>query len=380
MMGARRGGVLVVVLAGGSGGRLGPLTQRRAKPSLPFAGMYRLIDIALSNVAHSGIDDVWVLEQYEPHALNDHLANGRPWDLDRTHGGLRILPPFQRRDGEATMAEGNADALVKHRQLLAEADPEVIVTMSADHLFQLDLRGPLATHRERQATLTIVTTDPPADDDPTRFAWVDVAGNDVVGFEYKPDEPSGDRVCTEVFVFDAGHLLAQLEVLPDDGSAGDYGDALLPAFVAAGGVVEHRHDGYWRDVGTIAAYHRAHMELVADDPPLRLDDPDWPLLTGSIIGGPARVDAGAELADSLLSPGVVVQGTVERSVLGRDVTVEAGAVVRASVVLDGATVRTGAVVEQAIVDLGMTVDAHDRGQHDDSGITLFTHEQPMSDT
>ena len=154
----------------------------------------------------------------------------------------------------------------------------------------------------------------------------------------------------------------------------------MPAFVAAGGVVEHRHDGYWRDVGTIAAYHRAHMELVADDPPLRLDDPDWPLLTGSIIGGPARVDAGAELADSLLSPGVVVQGTVERSVLGRDVTVEAGAVVRASVVLDGATVRTGAVVEQAIVDLGMTVDAHDRGQRDDSGITLFTHEQPMSDT
>ena len=128
------------------------LTQRRAKPSLPFAGMYRLIDIALSNVAHSGLDDVWVLEQYEPHALNDHLANGRPWDLDRTHGGLHILPPFQRRDGEATMAEGNADAPVKHRQLLAEGDPDVIVTMSADHLFQLDLRGrwpPIVNTRRR---------------------------------------------------------------------------------------------------------------------------------------------------------------------------------------------------------------------------------------
>ncbi len=368
--------MLVVVLAGGSGGRLGPLTERRAKPSLPFAGMYRLIDIALTNVAHSRIDDVWVLEQYEPHALNDHLSNGRPWDLDRTHGGLRILPPFQQRDGEATMAEGNADALVNHRQLFAELDLDVIVTMSADHLFQLDLREPLATHRERQATLTIVTTDPPADDDPTRFAWVDVAGDDVVGFEYKPDEPSGDRVCTEVFVFDAGHLLAQLEAMPDDGSAGDYGDTLLPAFVAAGGVVEHRHDGYWRDVGTIGAYHRAHMELVADDPPLRLDDPGWPLLTGSIIGGPARIAAGADVTKSLLSPGVVVQGTVEQSVLGRDVVVEAGAVVRSSVVLDGAVVRTGAVLEQAIVDVGTTVDAYDRGQHDDSGVTVFTEEQP----
>jgi glucose-1-phosphate adenylyltransferase len=379
MTGARaHGGVLVVVLAGGSGGRLGPLTHRRAKPSLPFGGMYRLIDIALSNVAHSGIRDVWVIEQYEPHALNDHLANGRPWDLDRTHGGLRILPPFQRRDGEATMADGNADALVKNRRLLAEANPEVIVTMSADHVFQLDLRGPLDTHRERDATLTIVTTDPPADDDPTRFAWVEVRGDDVVGFEYKPDEPRGDRVCCEVFVFDAGHLLAQLERLPEDGSAGDYGDALLPAFVSDRGVVEHRHDGYWRDVGTIGAYHRAHMELVADDPPLRLDDPDWPLLTGSVIGGPARVASGAELAESLLSPGAVVQGTVERSVLGRDVVVEAGAVVRASVVLDRAVVRSGAVVEQAIVDVGTIVDIHDRGRLEDSDVTLFTLDQPTS--
>ncbi len=182
-------------------------------------------------------------------------------------------------------------------------------------------------------------------------------------------------MCSEVFVC-AGHLLAQLEVLADDGSAGDYGDALLPAFVADGGVVEHRHDGYWRDVGTIAAYHRAHMELVADDPPLRLDDPDWPLLTGSIIGGPAARRRRRRASGPLLSPGVVVQGTVERSVLGRDVVVEAGAVVRASVVLDGASVSTGAVVEQAIVDIAMTVDAHDRGEHDDSGITLFTHEQP----
>jgi ADP-glucose pyrophosphorylase len=254
--GLRRGKALVVVLAGGEGGRLGPLTRHRSKPSLPFAGMYRLIDVALTNVAHSELDDVWVLEQFEPHDLNDHLANGRPWDLDRTHGGMRILPPFQRGDGDEVMSAGNADALVQHRHLLAQFAPELIVTLSADHLFQLDLRDAIDTHRSYGAAVTMVTTGPPAGDDQSRFAWAEVTDGVVTGFEYKPDEPSGDRVCTEVFVFDAADLLGRLEALPDDGSAGDYGDALIPDLVADGRAFEHRLHGYWRDIGTIGAYHR----------------------------------------------------------------------------------------------------------------------------
>ena len=130
--------------------------------------------------------------------------------------------------------------------------------------------------------------------------------------------------------------------------------------------------GYWRDVGTINMYHRAHMELVGDNPPLRLDDPTWPLLTGSIVGGPARVGTGASMARSLLSPGSVVDGAVEDSVLGRNAVVEAGALVRASVVLDDAIIRAGAVVESAIVDVGAHVDVHDRGRRDDGWeVTVF---------
>ena len=365
--------VLVVVLAGGAGSRLGPLTERRAKPSVPFAGMYRLIDIALSNVAHSRLDDVWVIEQYEPHALNDHLANGRPWDLDRTHGGLQILPPFQRRESDDGMADGNADTLVRHRHLIAAFAPDVVVTMSADHLYRLDLRDVLDTHERCAATMTVVTTDPPADDDPTRFAWVTVTDGTVTGFEYKPDEPTGDRVCTEVFAFDVAELLDRLGALADEESAGDYGDALVPDLVADGGVFEHRLDGYWRDVGTIAAYHRAHMELVADDPPLPLDDPDWPLLTGSIIGGPAHLTTEATVSGSLLSPGVTVAGTVEGSVLGRNVVVEPGALVRASVVLDDAVIRSGAFVDTAIVDVATTVGTQDRGVRDQgSTVKIFS--------
>lgn len=368
----QRGRVLVVVLAGGAGGRLAPLTDRRAKPSLPFGGMYRLIDIALSQVTHSGLQDVWIVEQYEPHALNDHLANGRPWDLDRTHGGLQILPPFQRSDGDEAMASGNADALVQQRHLIAEVAPDVVITMSADHVFRLDLRDVLDTHAGMEAALTIVTTDPPVDDDPTRFAWVSVEDGMVTDFEYKPDTPSSDRVCTEVFAFDGPQLLARLDGLAEEDSAGDYGDRLIPELVADRTAVEHRMRGYWRDVGTINAYHRAHMELVGDNPPLRLDDPTWPLLTGSIVGGPARVGTGAATARSLLSPGSVVDGAVEDSVLGRNVVVEAGAVVRASVVLDDAIIRAGAVVESAIIDVGAHVDVHARGRRDDGwAVTVY---------
>ncbi len=370
----RRARVLVVVLAGGAGSRLGALTEHRAKPAIPFAGMYRLIDIALSNVAHSGLEDVWVIEQFEPHALNDHLANGRPWDLDRTHGGLRILPPYQRGDGDEAMASGNADALVQHRRLLAEFAPDVLVAMSADHLYRLDLRDVLDTHAEHGATVTAVTTDPPADDDPTRFAWVSAGGGgDITGFEYKPDRPHGDRICTELFAFDAPVLLDLLADLAGAESAGDYGDALLPALVDGGGAFEHRLDGYWRDVGTIDTYHRVHMEFVDDEPPLRLDDPDWPMLTGSIIGGPARVAATATVSRSLLSPGVTVCGVVEGSVLGRNVVVERGATVRSSVVLDDAVISDGVNLRDCIVDSGTIVAAGDRGtRDDDSAIVVHT--------
>lgn len=365
------------MLAGGAGSRLRPLTDRRAKPALPCAGMYRLIDVALSNVANSGLDEVWVIEQYEPHALNDHLANGRPWDLDRTHGGLRILPPFQGHDdndGDEALASGNADAILQHIDLLESRGPDVVVTMSADHLYRLDVRDVLDTHWEAAADLTIVTTDMPSDDDPTRYSWVTVAGDGTVrDFAYKPERPTGDRICTEVFAFATPALVETLRALDDGGSAGDYGDRLVPDLVRAGNVVEHRMDGYWRDVGTLGSFHRAHMELLADKPPLRVDDPEWPFLTASVIGGPARLVDGAEVARSLLSPGCRVEGSVSDSVLGRNVVVAAGATVTSSVVLDDAIIGPGTDVRDAIVDIGITLDKDARGvDDDDSGITVYS--------
>ena len=150
--------VLALILAGGEGGRLEVLTEKRAKPVLPFAGMYRLIDFSLSNCMHSGISDVWVVEQYQPHSLNEHLANGRPWDLDRTYGGLQVLPPYTGRGDEGGFSEGNADAIYRNIEFLREFDPDILLVLSADHIYKLDYSAVIAGTRELRADLTMVTT------------------------------------------------------------------------------------------------------------------------------------------------------------------------------------------------------------------------------
>jgi len=188
--------VLALVLAGGEGSRLELLTERRAKPALPYAGVYRLIDFPLSNCVHSGIEDVWVLQQYRLQSLNDELANGRPWDLDRTHGGLRLLPPQLGAEDSDGFHEGNADAIWRNRQLIAERDPEVVLVLSADHVYRLDYGEVLARHRDRRAGVTVVTSEVPADE-ASRQAVVEVGGDGrIEGFHYKPEDPPTTRVAT----------------------------------------------------------------------------------------------------------------------------------------------------------------------------------------
>ncbi len=342
--------VLALVLAGGAGSRMGVLTDTRSKPSLPVAGELPLIDFPLSNCRLSGISDVWLIAQHNPHSLLDHVANGRPWDLDRTRGGFRMLHPFSGEDGER-WHEGNAHAIHAHREFIADLRPDVTVVLSADHVYTLDLRDVVDAHLDREASVTIVTTEV-AVDEASRHGVVEVDGSSVVGFSYKPDDPATGTVSAEVFVYDTAVLLDTLAELADkhgEDELGDFGERLLPHLVDGGRAHAHRLEGYWRDLGTVESYWQGNQDLLGDEPRLRLDRRDWPIMGRRADLPAARVLRGAEVSDSMLSAGAVVRGSVERSVLGPGVVIERGARVVDSVLMEEVVVEGGARVERSVL-------------------------------
>ncbi|MBB5233684.1 glucose-1-phosphate adenylyltransferase family protein [Deinococcus budaensis] len=366
--------VLAIVLAGGKGSRLAPLTTERAKPAVPFLGTYRLIDFPLSNLVHSGIGDVWVIEQYLPHGLNDHLSGGRPWDLDRTRGGLVVMPPFsspENEDGE--FAQGNAHALAQHVRLMREFAPDVVLVMSADHIYKLDYSDVIREHVRRGASVTMVTTELADPAQATRFGNVraDAEGR-VTEFAYKPEEPLGKTVTAEVFVYGAALLMDTLEELERQGELGDYGEELLPALVARGDAYAHPMEGYWMDVGTLDAYMQTHQDFL-DGRGFVLDTPEWPFITSSIAWPPTRIHGSAHLDHAFVCGGATIQGEVVGSVIGPNAVVEKGASVRDSIVQAGAVVRAGASVRSAIVDAHAVVEAGARvgGQGQGSPLSVI---------
>ena len=362
--------VLALVLAGGQGSRMTVLTDDRAKPALPFAGTYRLLDFALSNLRHSGIEDVWVFVQYETQSILDVLAGGRAWDLDRSHGGLRVVSPQQESDGEAAWHEGNAHALYAHRDLIARESPQALLVMSADHIYKLDYTRVLERHRDTGAELTVVTTTVPTHL-ASHHAVLEVEEDLVTGVEVKPERPAPGRVATEIFVYDTAVVLDVLDQLAaDDGNGselGDFGDRLLPSLIERGKVRDFDLGGYWKDVGRPEAYFAAHRDVLAahgrnrgDD--LRLDDASWPILTHDIPRMPAYIEDGARVSGSLISPGCRIAGRVERSVLGPGTVVERDAVVRDSILFTDVVVRAGARVRHAIVDDAAVIGAGARAE------------------
>ena len=353
--------VLALILAGGAGGRLGLLTEKRAKPVMPFAGFYRLIDFALSNCLHSKISDVWVIEQYELHTLNEHLSNGRPWDLDRTYGGLQVLPPFERdedkSDDKGGFAAGNADAIYRQLELIEEFAPDILIILSADHVYKFDFRDAIETHLAKKAALTMVTTKLPEGENASRFGVVEANKNGrVTNFEYKPEKPRNDLITTEIFVYDAKILIETLKKLKKiTKELKDYGDELIPHLVGQGNVYEHRLEGYWRDVGTIKSYWESQIDLLDERHKLVLDDDDWRILTRAPQRVPAFIYSSADVHNSLVAQGCVVRGKVIRSILSSGAIIEKGAEVVDSIVLPNAVVEKNVKIKRAIIDAGVKV-------------------------
>jgi glucose-1-phosphate adenylyltransferase len=338
--------VLTLILAGGEGERLSILSQVRAKPGVPFGGKYRIIDFALSNAVNSGLTDVAVLTQYAPRSLIDHIGVGRPWDLDRTHGGLTLLQPYIRRGRARDWYQGTADAVLQNLEFLEDRNPNLVLILAGDHVYRMDYRPFMEMHRSRQAEVTCAVRTVPIEE-AHRFGILTVADDGrVTEFVEKPAEPQSNLVSMGVYVFSWPFLR---EVLVPEHT--DFGRHVLPRLVAEGrGVYAYEFGGYWQDVGTVESYWRTNLDLLNDEPSIELNDRGWLIYTKSEERPPARIGRGASVHRSMVSHGCVIDGVVEHSVLSPGVRVERNATVRDSIVMFDSVVGEGAVFDRAIVD------------------------------
>jgi glucose-1-phosphate adenylyltransferase len=342
---------MAIILAGGEGERLSILSSERAKPAVPFGGKYRIIDFTLSNCVNSDIHDVVVLTQYSPRSLNDHIGLGRPWDLDRNQGGVKLLQPYIARGKVAEWYLGTADAVLRNMNVVEHDPSDTVVVLAGDHIYKMDYQPFIAAHRRRRADVTIAVRRVPLAE-ASRMGVLALDENDrVIEWQEKPKQPKTDLASMGVYVFSKKTLRRWLS---DDRV--DFGRHVIPEMLEAGArVFGYRYNGYWQDVGTIQSFWEANMALLEDDPELDLYDPEWVIHTRSEERAPAKVGPTAQVHRSLISHGCVINGTVVNSVLSPGVRVEVGAVVRDSIVMFDSVIRSSAVVDRSILDKEVVV-------------------------
>ncbi len=341
---------VAMILAGGQGSRLGILTQSVAKPAVPFGGKYRIIDFPLSNCAHSGIDTVGVLTQYQPLELNTYIANGQPWDLDRTNGGVFVLPPYTSAE-KGEWYKGTANAIYQNIGFMEQFNPKYVVILSGDHIYKMDYNKMLSAHKKANADATIAVIEVPWDEAP-RFGIMNTDENmQIVEFEEKPAEPKSNLASMGVYCFSWEALKKYLvddEANPE--SENDFGKNIIPAMLGDGlKLMAHRFDGYWKDVGTIQSLWEANMELLDDQPGCDLDDEVWKIFSRNPVKPPQYIGETGSLKNSYATEGCEVYGKVEHSILFEGVIVEEGATIKDSIILPGAVIKKGAEVTKAIV-------------------------------
>src|SRR5436190_12011303 len=342
---------MAVILAGGEGERLSILSSVRAKHAVPFGGKYRIIDFTLSNCVNSLIDNVVVLTQYNPRSLNDHIGLGRPWDLDRNTGGVRLLQPYIARGRVAEWYRGTADAVLQNIVEIEHQAGDSVLVLAGDHIYKMDYQPFVAFHRRHRADVTIAVRRVPLSDASRMGILAQDDSGRVVEWQEKPKQPKSDLASMGVYVFTKRSLRRWL-----DETRVDFGANVIPAMIDGGArVFGYRFDGYWQDVGTIQSFWEANMALLEDAPDLDLYDREWIIHTRSEERAPAKVGATAQVHRSMISHGCVINGTVVNSVLSPGVRVDVGAVVRDSIVMFDTVIRSGAVVDRAILDKEVVV-------------------------
>lgn len=370
--------IVSMLLAGGQGSRLSILSQRRAKPAVPFGGAYRIIDFVLSNIMHSQIPYVGVLTQYKPYSLMDHIGSGEWWGFIGRDRMARVLPPYTGEEDSDWYA-GTADAIWQNRNFIARFDPELVVVLSGDHIYKMDYRKMIDLHRARRADVTVALQEVPWDDT-SRFGVVQVAEDGrVKAFQEKPKkDPISNLASLGIYVFDTDVLLRRLqEDAADPKSSKDFGKDVLPAMLAQDRMFGYVFDGYWRDVGTIQSLWEASMEAL--DPASGLQLSDWQVRTNYFDPQPgndlpARIGPDARVSRSFVGRGCVVDGELERCVLFPGVRVGKGSRIRDSILMNNTVVGPDSVIEQAIIDKTCVVDRQCRvGIGDNTANSEYPH-------
>jgi glucose-1-phosphate adenylyltransferase len=346
--------IRAVILAGGEGSRLGVLTAKRAKPAVPFAGKYRIIDFPLSNCVNSGIFDLMVLAQYRPQSLIEHIGSGAPWDLNRDFtGGIKILTPFKARY-DSDWFVGTADAVQQNFSFIKRDLPDLVLILSGDHIYTMDYEPMISFHLDQQADLTMGTIKVPMEE-ASRFGILETDNKyRVTSFLEKPPNPPSNLANMGVYLFNRDLLD---KILWDDRlnpeSSHDFGKDIIPHLITSEArIFAFPYTGYWMDVGTVQSYWQAHMDMLSPAPKLKLYNRSWVIHTRTEERPPARLPASAHVYASMVCDGcyIGIDSRVESSVLSPGVVIRPGAVVRESVICTDSVIESGAVIERAIID------------------------------
>ena len=342
--------MIAMLLAGGQGSRLGVLTAKVAKPAVAFGGKYRIIDFPLSNCINSGIDTVGVLTQYQPLVLNEYIGNGQPWDLDRLHGGVHILPPYQQANG-SDWYKGTANAIYQNLSFIQRYNPKYVIILSGDQICKQDYSDFLAFHKEKGAEFSVAVMEVPWED-ASRFGLMVADENDkITEFQEKPKNPKSNLASMGIYIFNWKLLRKMLLAdMKNPESSHDFGKDIIPTMLADEKTLfAYKFKGYWKDVGTIDSLWEANMDLLNKNNALDLNDSSWKIYTEDVTALPQFIGADADIDRAFITQGCVINGTVKNSVLFTGAKVAAGAKVIDSVLMPGVEVAEGAVVTRALV-------------------------------
>lgn len=340
---------LAIILAGGRGSRLDILSEKRVKPSVPFAGKYRIIDFTLSNCTNSGIYDIGILTQYLPLSLNEHIGTGKPWDLDRRDNRLSLLQPQESNRG-SNWYRGTADAVLQNIEFIKRNQPKYTLILSGDHVYKMDYKKVLDFHKANNADCTI-TAKVVDLEEASRFGILNVdSKKKIIEFEEKPKNPKSNLASMGIYIFNTDVLLDYLQSIVADDL--DFGKHIIPKLIDEKNVYAYEFYDYWKDVGTYDSYLEANLDLIKTVDKIELDmyDSDWKIYTRSQESPAVKFGSKAKVKQALISNGSIVAGEVEKSVLSPGVIIKPGAIVRNSIIFNDTIIEEGAIVEGAIID------------------------------